>query len=184
LAPIACCSVSRRAPRTLTARPTERQRVGGATARRLSRASPDCPTTFTTSAGVVRHVADVNTVSSFYEQVLGLDVITRENGSVFHNFGDTTVLELAPGGHQTAAPEDRGVLPNSLIVRIHDFDDYVAHLRAHGARFSGEFIHYDTGTKLAYVADPDGNLTGIEDRTLLGNFVEDLEADRRWRARR
>ena len=132
---------------------------------------------------IVRHVADVPTVSSFYEHALGLDVIVREDGSVLHSLGDTTVLELAPGGPHAEPPESRTVLPNSFIVRIHEFEDYVAHLRIHGAQFSGEFIHYHTGTKLAYVADPDGNLVGIEDRTLWGDYVEDLEADRRWRAR-
>jgi catechol-2,3-dioxygenase len=132
---------------------------------------------------VVRHASDVQMVSRFYEECFGLDQVGVEDDSILLSLGDTVLLEIAPGGRAGEVPEDRDGVPNSLIVRIHEFDTFVAGLIERGARFSGQEIAYPTGTRLLYVADPDGNLTGIEERTLWGNYDEDVEAERRWRDR-
>lgn len=132
---------------------------------------------------IVSHVQDVAAVSAFYQNVLGLDLVATDEGSVLHSLGDTVILQIAPGGVSREVPPDRGALPNSIIVRMHNFDRYVAELASRGARFSGEIIRYHTGTSLAYVSDPEGNLTGLEERTLWGSYVEDVEAERRWRDR-
>lgn len=132
---------------------------------------------------VVRHVADVDKVSDFYECVFGLDLVGREGSSVLFDLGDTVLLEIAPGGAAGEIPEDRSSVPNSIIVRIHEFEDFVDGLKSRGARFSGQQVNYTTGTKLLYVADTEGNLTGIEERTLYGEYDEDVEADRRRKKR-
>ena len=34
-----------------------------------------------------------------------------------------------------------------------------------------------------YLADPEGHLTGVEERGIIRDYLEDVEADRRWQAR-
>ncbi|GAA4680410.1 VOC family protein [Frondihabitans cladoniiphilus] len=129
---------------------------------------------------VRRRAADVEALAAHYRDVVGLDEVGREDGSVLLDLGDTVILEIAPGGSVDEVPEDRTSLPDGFILRMRYWDDFVAGLTASGAVFAGGTAAYSTGTMLAYLADPEGNLVGIEERTQWGDYPEDLEADRRW----
>ncbi len=133
---------------------------------------------------VIRRVRDVEAVGHFYGNVFGLESVGREGASRLFSLGDTVILEIAPGGESRLAPADRGQLPDSFILRIHDFDTALAGLEARGAPFNGDLIVFEETTRLRYVADPEGQLTGVEERGLIRDYVEDVEADRRWRARK
>jgi hypothetical protein len=132
---------------------------------------------------VIRRVADVAAVSRHYREIAGFDSQGREGASELFSLGDLVTLEIAPGGQSLAPPADRGELPDSFILRIHDFDAAMAGLQARRASFNGNLIVFEETTRLRYLEDPEGHLTGIEERGLIRDYLEDVEADRRWRAR-
>lgn len=132
---------------------------------------------------IVLRVHDVERVSGFYAGVLGLDRVAEEGGCALHSLGDTVLLEIAPGGEVRDPPGDRAEVADIVITRIHDLDRFLMDMAALGVARCGETIHFETGTRAAYVCDPEGNLFGVQQRTLWGEYPEDLEADRRWRYR-
>ena len=132
---------------------------------------------------VIRRVADVAAVSRHYRDVMGFDYLGSEGASELFSVGELVTLEIAPGGVSVAPPADRGELPDSFILRVHDIDKALAGLQTRKARFNGELIVFEETTRLHYVEDPEGHLTGIEERGLIRDYLEDVEADRRWRAR-
>lgn len=131
-----------------------------------------------------RRVADLPAAVAFYRDVVGLDPVgtdgSVEDGAQVLSLGDTVLLELVPGGVARPAPADRSELPDTFISRIHGFAPYVDGLTADGVTWVGEQIHYETGPKLAYFADPEGLPIGVESRTLWGSYPDDVEAERRW----
>ena len=132
---------------------------------------------------VIRRVADVAAVSRHYRDTMGFDAQGMEGSSELFSLGDLVTLEIAPGGVSAAPPADRSELPDSFILRIHDFDAAMTGLQARQARFNGDLIVFEETTRLRYVEDPEGHLTGIEERGLIRDYLEDVEADRRWRAK-
>jgi catechol 2,3-dioxygenase-like lactoylglutathione lyase family enzyme len=127
-----------------------------------------------------RQVADLEAARAFYRDVVGLDEVGEESGAAVFAMGDTVLLELAPGGASRPLPSNRTELPDSFILRVHGFFESVDARTQAGAVWVGDQIHYETGSKLAYFADPEGLLVGIEHRTLWGSYAEDVEAERRW----
>jgi predicted enzyme related to lactoylglutathione lyase len=132
---------------------------------------------------VIRRVADVTAVSRHYRETMGFDSQGMEGASELFSMGDLVALEIAPGGKGAAPPADRSELPDSFILRIHDFDAAMTKLQSRGATFNGDVIVFEQTTRLRYVQDPEGHLTGIEERGLIREYLEDVEADRRWRDR-
>jgi catechol-2,3-dioxygenase len=132
---------------------------------------------------VIRRVADVAAVSQHYRDTMGLEAQGEEGASELFGLGDLVTLEIAPGGVSAPPPADRRELPDSFILRIHDFDAAMTGLQARQARFNGQLIVFEETTRLRYVEDPEGHLTGIEERGQIRDYLEDAEADRRWRAR-
>jgi catechol 2,3-dioxygenase-like lactoylglutathione lyase family enzyme len=132
---------------------------------------------------VIRRVADVTKMGAFYEDVMGFERRGHEGASELFSLGDAVTLEIAPGGIPRPEPADRAERPDSYILRIHGFEDAVAGLEARGARFNGELIVWSGNTRLRYIPDPEGHLNGIEERGTERHWLEDVEADTRWRAR-
>ena len=132
---------------------------------------------------VVLHVRDVPRMSNFYATVFGLDYVDQEGGAALHALGDTVLLEISPGGAVRALPRERSEVANVLMTRVRDLDQFISDMVRDGVPQSGETIHFHTGTRAAYFADPEGNLLGVQQRTLWGNYPEDTEAERRWLAR-
>lgn len=127
-----------------------------------------------------RRVEDPAAVGAFYRDVLGFDVVGTDAGAQVFSLGDTVLLEVLPGGTARALPTDRNQLHDTFVSRIHGFVPYVEALTAAGVDWVGEQFHFDIGAKLAYFADPEGMVIGVQSRTLEGNYAEDLEAERRW----
>jgi len=132
---------------------------------------------------VIRRVADVASVASFYRDTMGLEDRGYEGASVIFSLGDAVTLEVAPGGVSQPIPGDREELPDSYILRIHDFDGVMAGLVARGTTFNGELIVWEGTTYLRYLQDPEGHLTGIEERRPNHDYLEDIAAEQRWAAR-
>ena len=134
---------------------------------------------------VKRHVADVNAMQQFYSSVLGLPVVAKLGDCVLLDMGDNTLLELAPGGVATTPPANRAELPATLILRIQNIAGFKQHMQRQGVRIVHDIIQWVRGS-LSYIADPEGNLIGVEEKYHPGDyaghapFPEDLETQRRW----
>ena len=133
----------------------------------------------------IRHVADVPAMVRFYRDAFGLAMLGREGESAIFALGDDSVLEIAPGGVPLAEPADRSELPDTVVLRTHHLDAQLAALPKRGARLKGELIIMEETTRLQFVPDPEGWIVGIEERgQIRSRYIDDVEADRRWRARR
>ncbi len=132
----------------------------------------------------IRHVADLPAMAHYYRNAVGLEPLGREAGSELFALGDDSVLELAPGGVALPQPADRSELPDTLVLRTHNLDAQMAALPKRGARLKGELIVKEETTRLRFLADPEGWIVGLEERgQVRSRYIDDVEADRRWRAR-
>lgn len=133
----------------------------------------------------IRHVADVPAMTRFYRDSFGLKHLGSEGASEVFALGDDTVFEIAPGGVAIPEPADRTELADTYVLRIHDLDAQMAALPKRGAKLKGQVIVMEETTRLTFVPDPEGWITGIEQRGLIRNrYIEDVEAERRWQARK
>lgn len=132
-----------------------------------------------------RRVADLAAMKRFYRDVLGLAVVAETSDAVLLDMGDNSLLELAAGGVATTPPENRASLPATLILRIQNIADFKQDMQRQGVRIVHDIIQWVRGS-LSYIADPEGNLIGVEEKyhpsKYFGHapFPEDLEAQRRW----
>jgi catechol 2,3-dioxygenase-like lactoylglutathione lyase family enzyme len=134
---------------------------------------------------IQRRVADVAATARFYTNVLGLKQVAAHEGRTLLDLGDNSLLELAPGGSVVVPPTNRAELPATFILRIQNIAAFKADMQRHGVRIVHDVIQWARGS-LSYVADPEGNLIGVEEKYHPGKyaghapFPEDLEAQRRW----
>jgi hypothetical protein len=124
-------------------------------------------------------------MSVWYREVFGLTPVGMEGESHLFALGEDITFELAPGGVARPQPKDRSALPDSYVLRVHALDGLIAGLKERGAHLSNDIIVKEETTRLQYVADPEGWLTGLEERgRIRPQYLEDVEADKRWRAGR
>jgi catechol 2,3-dioxygenase-like lactoylglutathione lyase family enzyme len=134
---------------------------------------------------ILRRVADVTATTRFYTHVLGLRLVASDQCRSLLDLGDNSLLELVSGGTAVTPPANRSELPATFILRIQDIAAFKADMRRHGVRFVHDAIQWARGS-LSYIADPEGNLIGVEEKYHPGQyagqapFPEDLEAQRRW----
>ncbi len=138
---------------------------------------------------VIRHVADLDAMLAFYTGPVGLSVVEHLESRATLDCGDGTVLELRSGGQPETPPDDRFEVPDAFILRVNDFDGYRQRLIDRDVRIVNDRIQFGRGA-LGYFCDPEGHLVGYEERYDQDAckdgavaFAEDLEANRRWRAK-
>jgi hypothetical protein len=131
-------------------------------------------------------------MTRFYRDKVGLSYLGQESSSALGQesssalfaLGEDTVFEVAPGGVAKPEPADRSALCDSFVLRIHDLDAQIAALPGRGVRLKGPVIVKEETTRLQFVPDPEGWIMGIEERgKVRDRYIDDVEADRRWRAR-
>jgi catechol 2,3-dioxygenase-like lactoylglutathione lyase family enzyme len=145
---------------------------------------PPLPDSLHYLSRAIRHVHDVAAMSRFYRDAFGLQPLGHEGPSQLFALGEDSVLEIAPGGVSMPEPRDRSELPDSYVLRTHNLDAQLQALPRRGARLKGELIVKEETTRLQFVPDPEGWITGIEERgQIRSRYIDDVEADRRWRAR-
>jgi predicted enzyme related to lactoylglutathione lyase len=146
------------------------------------------PPGFQDLSWIVRRVKDVSAMAAFYRDALGLKVIGKADGRALLDMGDATTLELAPGGRVSPPPQNRTQLQATIIFRVAAMQKLRQELIDRGGTVVHNLIQWDRG-ELSYVADPEGNLIGIEEKYEPGrinqagplpSLTEDIEADRRW----
>jgi predicted enzyme related to lactoylglutathione lyase len=110
----------------------------------------------------------------FYRDVVGLpDSGNPTNrGGALLSLGPTVLLDAKGGGRRQPAVADRTQANNLFILRVDDLAAEVRRLRGNGVRFVNEPFAA-AGGKLAYFADPEGQVIGLQERPASSDRVED-----------
>jgi predicted enzyme related to lactoylglutathione lyase len=128
----------------------------------------------------VRRSADPAKLAVFYRDVFGLPVLRSSPTVTMFWAGETSVFEINMGGSPQPAYTDRSQAPCAPIFRVHGFESTMARLKAAGVPFINDFTR--EYNRLAYFLDPDGHVTGIQERNRQSPRDADAEAWRRWDA--
>ena len=138
---------------------------------------------------IVRHVVDLDASARFYRDVVMLRELPRAAGRIRFDIGFGTTLELAPGGKASAPVTSRTQVPATFILRVEDHDLENAWLKRNDVRIVDDALSFNSA-KLTYYLDPDGHMIGTDERFEPAEFkkprrpfMEDLEIERRWKAR-
>lgn len=134
-----------------------------------------------------RRVADLEAMTSFYNEVLGLPKVGEEDGCTLLDLGDNVILELAPNGVSRATPAEHFDGTSIITTRANHVDMLRTAIPAGGGRIVNDKIpiHW---ADLMFFADPEGAVLGAEQSYHPGQYApekfvlpECLEATRRWR---
>jgi len=138
--------------------------------------------------GILMRVENLPAMRDFYRDIAGFPELESDREQAVFELGDNTYLELRPGGTAVPVPGDRVEVTNSFILRLQDTDRFKAAAKARGVHFVNEHIQWKRA-HLAYFADPEGRIVGIEQRYApedylepVETYAEDLEAERRFQA--
>ena len=74
-------------------------------------------------------------------------------------FHTPEAIRTAP---QKAPVNELGI--RRIMFAVHDIDDVVARLLAHGAELVGEVVQYENAYRLAYVRGPEGIIVGLSEQ--------------------
>lgn len=136
-------------------------------------------------------VSDMETVLPFYQETLGLDLVSRghveggsEDSDKFEDFVgvdgevDVEVVFLDAGGCQvellqynSPAGEDAHGASNNdpgashFCLEVEDIDAVYDDLRGDGVDFVHEPVTLSKGVRVAYMHDPEGNVVELSDRS-------------------
>lgn len=125
------------------------------------------------------HVAHVATEVAFYRDVVGLEVLGDRGGDgAMLYLGDLGRLQLSPGGRAEIPVTDRALALDMWMLRVHGLDALVADLDEAGVRWINRPFEM-TGGMLAYFADPEGHIVGIQTHDNDGR-IQEIEAAERW----
>jgi predicted enzyme related to lactoylglutathione lyase len=110
----------------------------------------------------VTYVADLPAMTAFYQTVLGLPVVERNDRFVAFG-GAGWPLALEAGGPPPAGPRPKLAHPTLWQFIVPDLDAAVATLAAAGVVLDGEVKHGRFGS-LAFFHDPEGNRLALLQR--------------------
>ena len=141
----------------------------------------------------IRRVPDVAAEVAFYRDVCGFPMVGGSGDRTQFQIGGVTgwhILEIAPGGTPLPVYTSREDSLDALICRVASHDAMNARLKRGRARIVDDAIQFNSA-RLTYCASPSGQLIGFEERydpdryaKPRDDFLEDREANRRWRDRR
>jgi predicted enzyme related to lactoylglutathione lyase len=157
-------------------------------ARRGETFNPGCksmPADMPELGWIVRRAHDLELMSRFYEETLGLTRLGEEDGRILFDAGEHVILELATGGVSRPPPKDRLDGSSVALFRVTDIAALRASLARAGTHIVNERVplHW---ADLMYFADPEGGLLGAEQGYHPGTYApekfvlpEVLEIERR-----
>lgn len=105
-------------------------------------------------------VADLDTVSAFYQKVLGLEVLDKSASGIVLGAGGRALLTLTTDGNAARQPRNAaGLFHNAFLLPDRAaLADWFAHAARLGVTFEGASDHLVS--EAIYLSDPEGN--GIE----------------------
>jgi glyoxylase I family protein len=109
---------------------------------------------------------DVETLSKWYQEVLGYEVYARTDKPIYIiKAPDGTLIEVMPKD-DTARPQRTVNTPgwSHLALRVSDMDAAMTALEAHGVEWAGGEFEAVGGGRIRNFTDPEGNLLQILQR--------------------
>jgi predicted enzyme related to lactoylglutathione lyase len=128
----------------------------------------------------VRRSMQPEKLSAFYRDVVGLPVLRGSPSVTMFWGGESNVIEVNTGGAPNPGYTDREQAPCVPIFRVHGYDSVMKRLQDAGVKFINDITR--EYNRLGYFLDPDGNVTGIQERNRQSPRDADHEAWRRWDA--
>lgn len=128
------------------------------------------------------YVGDLAAAESFYREVMGLDVVSRQpRRHVFFRCGQRMLLIFDPAASEADDGElpphgARGAIHVAFAVPESSLDEWRAHLAAHGVTVE-RIVEWPQGGRSVYFRDPAGNsvelatprIWGIEEATIVSS---------------
>jgi len=116
---------------------------------------------------LVIEVADLDTSTRFYEDVIGLRIVQRwgeDRPAVWFDMGDTTALGLWTAKTAVGAlANGRGGAHVHFALRIPQGSIDAVQARLEGLGYAVLRIKFDDGNRSVYIDDPDGNCLELMD---------------------
>jgi len=121
----------------------------------------------------IEHLAvvttDVEKAAAFYKDVLGFKergrLQTAHSGTIIFITLGGTELELFGGGAIAPKPEGRPVAYTHVALTVDDIDNDYERIAKHGVEFSMKPTTVESGMRIAFFADPDGNTLELMQRS-------------------
>ncbi len=130
---------------------------------------------------LVRRTDDPQGLAAFYRDVIGLPVLRTHGATTVFWCGETVVMGINSGGRPQPRYADRSEAPFMPIFRVRSMERTAARLRERGVEFVNEPFEIGGGQGiLAYLRDPGGHITGLQERSETSDRPQDIE----WRRRR
>lgn len=147
-----------------------------------AKAPPDAPAKAPPLGRVLEtglYVDDLKRAAAFYERVLGLSPMLRDDRFIAYPVGGTVLLLFRRGtadaplhlpfGGEIPPHDGTGRLHFAFAIAAEDLERWRTHLVAHGVVIEGE-VHWPRGSTSLYFRDPDGNLAEIATPGLWANY--------------
>jgi predicted enzyme related to lactoylglutathione lyase len=132
---------------------------------------------------LVRRTDDPEGLAAFYRDVIGLPVLRTHGATTVFWCGETVVMGINGGGRPQPRYIDRSEAPFMPIFRVRSMERTRARLAESGVEFVNEPIGIGGGDGiLAYLRDPGGHITGLQERTGSAQRPQDIEWRRRHEA--
>lgn len=130
---------------------------------------------------LVRRTADPQGLAAFYRDVIGLPVLRTHGATTVFWCGETVVMGINGGGRPQRRYGDRSEAPFMPVFRVTSMERTATRLRESGVEFVNEPFEIGGGQGiLAYLRDPGGHITGLQERSETSDRPQDVE----WRRRR
>lgn len=130
---------------------------------------------------LVRRTDDPEGLAAFYRDVIGLPVLRTHGSTTVFWCGETVVMGINSGGRPQPRYSDRSEAPFMPVFRVRSMERTHARLRERGVEFVNEPFEIGGGEGiLAYLRDPGGHITGLQQRSESTARPQDVE----WRRRR
>ena len=124
-------------------------------------------------AELTLEVCDIQMLERFYVDVLGLDVLSRQDDRVWLACGERTRLGLWLPGEKEYGDQGGRHVHFAFSAVPGCLDELRGRLEAHGVEHRGP-VEHDGGDRSLYLEDPEGNVVEVWDFFARGQRVGDL----------
>ena len=150
--------------------------------------NPGCspmPSTVQEIGWMVRRVSNVKSAVDFYRDIIGFHYVGMVEDRAVFDLKNGVFLELAAGGVMRKPPSTREEETNTWVHRVRSHGLLNSWFKSNDVPLVNDHIQFNSA-ELSYCADPDGGITGFEERYQPDRFkvprrafLEDVEAERR-----
>ena len=119
------------------------------------------------------YATNLDAAERFYVDVLGLDVLSRQDDRVWLACGEHTRLGLWLPGRKEYGDEGGRHVHFAFSAAPGCLDELSERLAAHGVSYRGP-VEHDGGDRSLYLEDPEGNVVEVWDFFGRGQRVGDL----------